>query len=205
MVNKDHQGSATQNGPTEAVSTKTALLLLPAKLKHQQQHPPKPIVELKTLTQHPAITIINNKEISIHVEMCDYLDQPLTDIPTLVDALREYGSIKKLSMKIHAPWPHTESKEWHKYRVNSTKSLFAIINRFNLYKLKVTMSVDTCNFPQMKLAAGIHALRFKKWELYYQVYDEVKEYEDDPIKIFRGSEYDRRLWGVYKKEFLAQA
>ncbi|KAJ8066862.1 hypothetical protein OCU04_004243 [Sclerotinia nivalis] len=164
---------------------------------------PKPVVDLETLTQHPSIEIISNKEISIYVEMCAHVDEESTDIPALLAALPEYKSIKKLSLKIHAPWPHTESKEWHNYHVSSVKKLFAIIDKFNLYKLKVTMSIDKCNFPQMKLGAAVHSLRFKKWALYYQVYDEVKGIEEDPIKIFRGSEYDRRLRGVYRQEFLS--
>ncbi|KAF7870600.1 hypothetical protein EAF04_004344 [Stromatinia cepivora] len=163
---------------------------------------PKPVVDLNTLTQHPSIEIINNKEISIFVEMCAYVDEEPTDIPALLAALPEYKSIKKLSIKIHAPWPHTEAKEWYNHRVSSVKKLFAIIDKFNLYKLKITMSIDKCNFPQMKLGAGIYALRFKKWQFYYQVYDEVNEVEEDPQHIFRGSEYDLRLRGVYKKEFM---
>ncbi|KAF5873209.1 uncharacterized protein Bfra_008488 [Botrytis fragariae] len=168
------------------------------------KHKPQPIVDLDTLTQHPAIAIINNKEISIYIEMCGFMDDAPTDMVALRTALMEYKTIKKLSIKIHAPWPHTESKEFYNNRVSSMKKLFAIIDSFNLYKLKVTMSVDKDNFPQMKLGAVIHGLRFKKWQLFYQVYNEVNEVEEDPIQIFRGSEYDLRLRGVWKKEFLTQ-
>ncbi|KAF7911570.1 hypothetical protein BELL_0087g00210 [Botrytis elliptica] len=171
----------------------------------KHKYKPKPLVDLNTLTEHPSITIIDNKEISIFVEWCAYTESKPTDILTLLAILPEYKSIKKLAIKIHAPWPHTEPKEWHNSRVSCTKKLFAIIDTFNLYKLKVTMSIDGCNFPQMKLAAGIHGLKFKNWQLYYQVYDEATKSEEDPVKIFRGSEYDSRLRGVWKKEFLTQA
>ncbi|KAF7898653.1 hypothetical protein EAF00_005099 [Botryotinia globosa] len=166
---------------------------------------PRVFVHLSTLTPHPAITIVSNKEISISIEMCVAMDEKPTDIPALLDALVEYNSIKKLTIKIHAPWPHTEPNGWHNKRIICMKKLFAIIEKFNLYKLKVIMAIDGCNFPQMKLAAAIHGLKFKKWQLYYQVYNETTKSEEDPIKIFRGSEYDSRLWGVWKKEFLAQA
>ncbi|KAF7954623.1 hypothetical protein EAE96_005742 [Botrytis aclada] len=159
---------------------------------------PRQFVDLTTLTQHPAITIVNNKEISIYIEMFGFMDEKPTDIPALRDALVEYNSIKKLS------WPHTEPKEWYNNRVSSMKKLFAIINTFDLYKLKVTMAVDNCNFPQMKLEAAVHGLKFKKWQLFYQVYDEVNKVEEEPTKIFRGSEFDLRLRGVWKKEFLTQ-
>ncbi|TGO38373.1 hypothetical protein BHYA_0076g00240 [Botrytis hyacinthi] len=166
---------------------------------------PREFVDLTALTQHPAITIVCNKEISIYIEMCVSMDEKPTDIPALFDALVEYDSIKKLAIKIHAPWPHTEPNGWHNKRIICMKKLFAIIDKFDLYKLKVTMAMDGCNFPQMKLAAAIHGLKFKKWQLYYQVYDEATKSEEGPIKIFRGSEYDSRLRGVWKKEFLAQA
>ncbi|TEY47723.1 hypothetical protein BOTCAL_0301g00140 [Botryotinia calthae] len=164
---------------------------------------PKPLVDLNTLTQHPAITIIDNKEISISIELCPFTDDKPTDMLALRAALPEYKSIKKLTIKIHAPLPRTEPKEWYNNRVSCTKKLFAIIDTFDLYKLKVTMSIDGCNFPQMKLAATIHGLKFKKWQLYYQVYDEATKSEGDEIKISRGSEYGLRLRGVCKKEFLA--
>ncbi|TGO51841.1 hypothetical protein BCON_0153g00070 [Botryotinia convoluta] len=64
------------------------------------------------------------------------------------------------------------------------------------------MSIDGLNFPQMKFGAAVHSLKFKKWVLFYQVYDEVNSVEEDVTKIFPGSEYDLRLRGVYKKEFL---
>ncbi|TGO23549.1 hypothetical protein BPAE_0129g00330 [Botrytis paeoniae] len=171
----------------------------------KHKYKPKPLVDLNTLTQHPSITIIDNKEISIFIELCAFTENKPTDMLALRAILHEYKSIKKLAIKIHAPWPHTEPKEWYKNRVSCTKKLFAIIDTFDLYKLKVTMPIDGCNFPQMKLAAAIHGLKFKKWQLYYQVYDEATKSEGDPIKIFRGSEYDSRLRGVWKKEFLAQA
>ncbi|KAF7908243.1 uncharacterized protein EAF01_003998 [Botrytis porri] len=171
----------------------------------KHKYKPKPLVDLNTLTQHPSITIIDNKEISIFIEWCAFAESKPTDILALLAILPEYKSIKKLAIKVHAPWPHTEPKEWHNSRLSCTKKLFAIIDTFELYKLKVTMSIDGCNFPQMKLAAAIHGLKFKKWQLYYQVYDEATKSEGDPIKIFRGSEYDSRLRGVWKKEFLTQA
>ncbi|KAF7952501.1 uncharacterized protein EAE97_001998 [Botrytis byssoidea] len=168
------------------------------------KHKPQPIVDLNELTEHPAIAILGDKEITIYIEMCKNMDTAPTDMVALRTALADYKTIKKLSIKIHAPWPHSESKETYNIRVSSMKKLFAIIDGFNLYKLKVTMSVDKVNFPQMKLGAAIHGLRFKKWQLFYQVFDEVNDIEKDPIQIFRGSEYDLRLRGVWKKEFLTQ-
>lgn len=126
------------------------------------RYKPHPIVDLNTLTQHPAITILSNKEISIFIEMCVAMDEKPTDIPALFDVLVEYNSIKKLAIKIHAPWPHTEPDGWHNKRIICMNKLVAIIDRFDLYKLKVTMAIDGCNFPQMKLAAAIHGLKFSK-------------------------------------------
>lgn len=129
----------------------------------KHQYKPKPLVDLSALTQHPSITNIDNKEISIFIELCPFTDDKPTDMLALRAALPEYKSIKKLTIKIHAPWPRTEPKEWYKNRVSCTKKLFAIIDTFDLYKLKVTMSIDGCNFPQMKLAAAIHGLKFSKF------------------------------------------
>ncbi|KAF7920774.1 uncharacterized protein EAE98_008803 [Botrytis deweyae] len=202
--NKTINNAAPAMRPSAAAffkKDKTANPFLAAAAKHK----PQPIVDLDTLTQNPAIAIISNKEITIYIEMCGFMDDAPTDMVALCAALTEYKTIKKLSIKIHAPWPHTQSKEAYNNSVSSMKKLFAIIDGFNLYKLRVTMSIDKDNFPQMKLGAAIHGLRFKKWQLFYQVYNEVNEIDDDPIQIFRGSEYDLRLRGVWKKEFLAQA
>ncbi|KAB8294805.1 hypothetical protein EYC80_006766 [Monilinia laxa] len=197
MGNKNAFGNTKLSiNHTAGLPVKKTVEIFP-KAAAKPKYKPKPVVQLSTLSKHPAIEITNNKEISIYIEMCSSMPEEPTDMPSLRAALTEYKSIKKLSIKIHAPWPRTES------RVHSIKKLFAIINAFRLNTLKTTMSIDGCNFPQMKLAAAVHALScFKKWQSYYQVYDEVNKLEDDRIKIAHGSEFDLRLRGVYKKEFL---
>ncbi|CAD6445562.1 d17ef15d-2dc0-4081-a2ce-727a586c2f54-CDS [Sclerotinia trifoliorum] len=208
MASKNDRTNATQAmRPSTAAFFNNNKIFNPptAPAADRPRRKPKSVIDLKALTQHPLIEIISNKEISIYVEMCSHADEfeESTDISTLLAALPEYRSIKKLSLKIHVPRPHTESEEWHNYHVSFVKKLFAIIDKFHLYKLKVTMSIDKCSFPQMKFGAAVHSLRFKKWALYYQVYDRVKGIEEGPVKISRGSEYDLRLLGVYRKEFLS--
>lgn len=170
-----------------------------------QNKPKNKLVDLRALAKHPAITVVSNNRISIYIEMCVSMPEPVTDITSLLAVLPEYESVKKISIKIHAPWPKTESREMYNKRVSLMKRLFNIINKFKLYNLNVIISIDGLNFPQMKLGAVVHELTGIKWQLFYQVYDEVKEIEHSPLKIFRGSEYDLRLRGVYKKEFVSSA
>lgn len=60
------------------------------------------------------------------------------------------------------------------------------------------MLLDGENFPQMKLAAGIMGLEFKNWRLYYEIVGGSR----DPVVVKRGSEFDSRLRGVFKREVL---
>ncbi|ESZ89799.1 hypothetical protein SBOR_9823 [Sclerotinia borealis F-4128] len=176
MGNKNYRGSAAQVRPSSKFLAETPKA--------------RPFIELSALTQHPAITIIDNKHISIYIEMCPSVaEHPITDMPALLAALPEYKYIKKLSVKIHAPWPKTECRKFYNNRVSLIKKLFAIINAFKLCRLKVIMSIDGLNFPQMKLGAAVHELKFKKWQLFYQVYDEAKELEGDAIKIYQDGKY----------------
>lgn len=72
------------------------------------------------------------------------------------------------------------------------------INNFKLTSLHLYMLLDGENFPQMKLAAGILGLEFKDWRLYYEVVGGSR----DPVVVKRGSEFDSRLRGVFKREVL---
>ncbi|TGO51840.1 hypothetical protein BCON_0153g00060 [Botryotinia convoluta] len=104
--------------------------------KMKPNRKPEVFVDLSTLTNHSAITIVNNKSISIYIEMCGLMAEQPTNMATLLAALPEYKSVKKLTLKIHAPWPKSESREFYNNRLSSIKKLFAIIDTFNLYTLK---------------------------------------------------------------------
>ncbi|KAF7889499.1 uncharacterized protein EAF02_001914 [Botrytis sinoallii] len=149
---------------------------------------------MNTLPAHPAITILGDKEIGIRIVNG-------TDMTTLLQVLPHYEAhVTKMAIEIHTPTPHFEVREKVVNRLEKMKTFYAIINKFRWTYLDVNMYLDTYNFPQMKLAAGLWGLTRKNWKLTY----ELRGFEGDYVKVTDYSEFGRRLSGVYKTEFLNQ-
>ncbi|KAF7870599.1 hypothetical protein EAF04_004343 [Stromatinia cepivora] len=120
---------------------------------------------------------------------------------TLLGVLPHYEiSVRKMAIEIHSPTPHFDTRYKVTSRLEMMKTFYGIIDNFKWTKLDVNMFLDTHNFPQMKLAAGLWGLKRNDWKLTYEVYG----FEGGYIKVTRGTEFGRRLSGVYKKEFLAE-
>ncbi|ESZ90551.1 hypothetical protein SBOR_9058 [Sclerotinia borealis F-4128] len=127
--------------------------------------------DLRLLPSHPALTIVDNESISIHIEQCTGMRDHPTDMSTLIETLAAYAPyVKHIQLKIHAPYPHRESWDAQKTRTQLFKKLFVQIDNFKLVSLNLLMLLNAEKFPQMKLAAGITGLKFKGWKLMYEVF-----------------------------------
>ncbi|TGO54531.1 hypothetical protein BOTNAR_0265g00140 [Botryotinia narcissicola] len=150
--------------------------------------------DMNTLPTHPAITILGDKEIGIRIVKD-------TDMTKLIEVLPQYEAyVTKMAIEIHTPTPHSEVREMVANRLEKMKTLYGIIKKFRWANLDVNMYLDTYNFPQMKLAAGLWGLSRKNWKLTY----EIRGFKGDYVKVTDYSEFGRRLSGVYKTEFLEQ-
>ncbi|KAK6592773.1 hypothetical protein ACHAPC_008176 [Botrytis cinerea] len=148
--------------------------------------------DLSTLASHPAIVVLGVNEIGIRIDKN-------TDMKTLLEVLPQYQPhVKNMAIEIHTPAPHREAREKVTSRLESMKSFYDVINGFKWIHLDANVFLDTYNFPQMKLAAGLWGLNRKSWKLTYEIHG----FEGDYVKVTDGSEFGRRLSGVYKKEFL---
>ncbi|TGO51842.1 hypothetical protein BCON_0153g00080 [Botryotinia convoluta] len=147
--------------------------------------------DLSTLPSHPAIVVLGVNEIGIRINK-----------DTNMKTLLEYEPhVKNMAIEIHIPPPHMEAREKVAGRLESMKKFYDAINKFKWIHLDANVFLDTYNFPQMKLAAGLWGLNRKSWKLTFEVHG----FEGDYVKVTDGSEFGRRLSGVYKKEFLNQA
>ncbi|TGO23548.1 hypothetical protein BPAE_0129g00320 [Botrytis paeoniae] len=147
---------------------------------------------MSTLPAHPAIVILGDSEIGVRITKD-------TNMPVLLTVLLKYEAhVNKIAIEIHTPPPHFESREKVTGRLEMMKAFYNIINKFKWTNLDVNVFLDTYNFPQMKLAAGLWGLKRKHWKLTYEVHG----YEGDYVKVTDGSEFGRRLAGVYKREYL---
>ncbi|KAF7954622.1 hypothetical protein EAE96_005741 [Botrytis aclada] len=190
MGNKNARGSAAQARPSAAMF---------AELAPQQQiatHAAHAVAatpfDMSTLPAHPAIVIIGDSEIGVRITKD-------TNMPALLAVLPGYEAhVNKMAIEIYTPPPHLETRAKVADRLNMMKAFYNIINKFKWTNLDVNVFLDTYNFPQMKLAAGLWGLKRKHWKLTYEVHG----YEGDYVKVTDGSEFGRRLAGVYKREFL---
>ncbi|TGO10753.1 hypothetical protein BTUL_0126g00060 [Botrytis tulipae] len=147
--------------------------------------------DLSTLPSHPALVVLGVNEIGIRINKD-------TNMKTLLEVLPQYEPhVKNMAIEIHTP-PHMETHEKVAGRLESMKKFYDAINRFKWIHLDTNVFLDTYSFPQMKLAAGLWGLNRKSWKLTF----EVRGSEGDYVKVTDGSEFGRRLSGVYKKEFL---
>ncbi|TGO38372.1 hypothetical protein BHYA_0076g00230 [Botrytis hyacinthi] len=191
MGNKNARGSTAQARPSTAMFAELA--------RKQQiatdaaQAPAATPFDMSTLPAHPAIVILGDSEIGVRITKD-------VNMPALLTVLPNYEAhVNKIAIEIHTPPPHFESREKVADRLEMMKAFYNIINKFKWANLDVNVFLDTYNFPQMKLAAGLWGLKRKHWKLTY----EVHEYEGDYVKVTDGSEFGRRLAGVYKKEYLS--
>ncbi|KAF7911571.1 hypothetical protein BELL_0087g00220 [Botrytis elliptica] len=190
MGNKNARGSAAQARPSTAMF---------AELARKQQIETDAAqalaatpFDMSTLPAHPAIVILGDSEIGVRITKD-------TNMPALLTVLPNYEAhVNKIAVEIHTPPPHFESREKVGGRLEMMKAFYNIINKFKWSNLDVNVFLDTYNFPQMKLAAGLWGLKRKHWKLTY----EVQGYEGDYVKVTDGSEFGRRLAGVYKREYL---
>ncbi|KAF5873208.1 uncharacterized protein Bfra_008487 [Botrytis fragariae] len=192
MGNKNARGNAAQARPSAAffaeIAEKQKIASDAAKALAA-----KPF-DMTTLPAHPSLKILGDKEIGIRIAKD-------TDMTTLLQVLPHYEAhVTKMAIEIHTPTPHFEAREKVVNRLEKMKTFYAIINKFRWTHLDVNMYLDTYNFPQMKLAAGLWGLSRKNWKLTY----EVRGFEGDYVKVTDYSEFGRRLSGVYKTEFLEQ-
>ncbi|QSZ34867.1 hypothetical protein DSL72_007726 [Monilinia vaccinii-corymbosi] len=154
--------------------------------------------DLNLLPIHPALIIFDKNSIGIHIDQCKSSKEKPTNVGTLIKAISAYAPyVQSIDMNIHAPYPYDEPIMVQKRRTRCFQKLFAEINNFKLVSLHLCMILDKDEFPQMKLAAGIMGLSFQDWTLTYEVRG-VGVY----IPVPRGSGFDLRLRGVFKKEVL---
>ncbi|THV47202.1 hypothetical protein BGAL_0328g00150 [Botrytis galanthina] len=190
MGNKNARGSAAQARPSTAMFAELARKQQIA-TDAAQALAATPF-DMSTLPVHPAIVILGGNEIGVRITKD-------TDMPALLTVLPNYEAhVNKIALEIHTPPPHFESREKVADRLEMMKSFYNIINKFKWANLDVNVFLDTYNFPQMKLAAGLWGLNRKHWKLTYEVHG----YEGDYVKVTDVSEFGRRLAGVYKKEYL---
>ncbi|RAL59136.1 hypothetical protein DID88_006692 [Monilinia fructigena] len=159
---------------------------------------PAPEIDLSLLPNHPALIIFDNKSIGIHIDQCKGMKEQPTNMDTLIETISAYAPyVTSIDINIHAPFPHRESMDVQKRRTQCFAKLFVEINKFKLVSLHLCMLLDENKFPQMKLAAGIMGLSFKGWTLMYEA---LGVFQFFPVR--RGSEFDLRLRGVFKKEVI---
>ncbi|TEY47721.1 hypothetical protein BOTCAL_0301g00120 [Botryotinia calthae] len=192
MGNKNARGNAAQARPSTAmfaelarkqqIATDTARALVDAPF------------DMSTLPTYPAVVILGNSEIGVRITKD-------TDMPALLVVLPQYQAhVNKIAIEIHTPPPHFETREKVANRLEMIKTFYNIIDKFKWANLDVNVFLDTYNFPQMKLAAGLWGLKRKHWKLTYEVHG----FEGDYVNVTDGSEFGRRLAGVHKREFLNQ-
>ncbi|KAF7898652.1 hypothetical protein EAF00_005098 [Botryotinia globosa] len=190
MGNKNARGSAAQARPSTAMFAELARKQQIA-TDAAQALATAPF-DMSTLPAHPAILILGDSEIGLRITKD-------TNMPALLTVLPNYEAhVNKIALEIHTPPPHFESHEKVADRLEMMKAFYNIINEFKWANLDVNVFLDKYNFPQMKLAAGLWGLKHKHWKLTYEVHG----YEGDYVKVTDGSEFGRRLAGVYKKEYL---
>lgn len=82
--------------------------------------------------------------------------------------------------------------------IADVKSIVGEANKFKkLEQVRVRMLVDYCSFPQMKLAAAMFGLRKDvQRTLQYVIKGE------EPVGVNQEDDIMRRLFGVWRKEFL---
>ncbi|KAB8294806.1 hypothetical protein EYC80_006767 [Monilinia laxa] len=172
------------------------------KLKEEEEEKakaaPAPEIDLSILPTHPALIIFDNRSIGIHIDQGKGMKEQPTNLGTLIEIISAYAPyVTSIDINIHAPFPHRESMDVQKRRTQCFRKLFVEINKFKLVSLHLCMLLDEHKFPQMKLAAGIMGLSFKGWTLMYEV---LGVFQYFPVE--RGSEFDLRLRGVFKKEVI---
>ncbi|TEY59649.1 hypothetical protein BOTCAL_0189g00020 [Botryotinia calthae] len=158
---------------------------------------PKHPSEIKA---HPNIVLTGNI-LTLAIDYCtpDSPTEKSTSMNSLLAILPDYAPYAKiLQLSIHAGIPHMEPQSVHTAHIQDMKSIVGEVNKFKkLEVVRVRMLIDYYSFPQMKLAAAMFGLRKEvQRSLQYVVRGE------EPVRIEQEDDMIRRLYGVWRKEFL---
>ncbi|QSZ37454.1 hypothetical protein DSL72_008550 [Monilinia vaccinii-corymbosi] len=157
--------------------------------------------DFSTLRQHPVLTIEKTDD---NVQMILNLDffqsESVPGIGALLDVLTDYAAIiSNVTILIKAPKHHFDISTYHS-RAKNVMKLIRKLNTFNLIQLEVITLLDSRgSFEQLKLAAAAYGLKLYDWTLAYEIRGRKGKWE-----VQLGSTLERRLSGVYRREFLTQ-
>ncbi|ESZ96973.1 hypothetical protein SBOR_2655 [Sclerotinia borealis F-4128] len=159
--------------------------------------------DFSVLPQHPNLIIKKTKDnVEMVIDFNFFQSTSAPSMASLLATIPKYAEIitnLKVTILIKCP-RHHQNLALYNARARSITELVGIMKNFRVIQLEVIAFINSHNhFGQLKLAAGAYGLKFPKWTLAYKVPG-----IDTKWQIQIGSPYERRLYGVYKTEFLSQ-
>ncbi|CAD6442080.1 ee4ffc4e-32ea-48b5-aa49-ec14d1d607e8 [Sclerotinia trifoliorum] len=157
--------------------------------------------DFSTLRQHPVLTIKKtNDNVQMIIDLDFFQSESAPGIRDLIEVLTDYAAlISNVKILIKAPKYHFNTATYNG-RAENISRVISKLNTFNLTQVEVIACLNSHNsFEQLKLAAAAYDLRLCDWTLAYELCGCKGKWE---VQI--DSLYERKLRGVYRKEFLKE-
>ncbi|KAJ8066180.1 hypothetical protein OCU04_005266 [Sclerotinia nivalis] len=157
--------------------------------------------DFSTLRQHPVLTIEKTDDnVQMIIDLDFFQSESAPGIGALLEVLDDYAAIiSNVTILIKAPKYHFDVATYNGRAYNVARVINKL-NTFNLTQVEVIARLNSHNtFEQLKLAAGAYDLKLCNWTLAYELCGRKGKWE---VEI--GSVYERKLRGVYRKDFLKQ-
>ncbi|KAF7863793.1 hypothetical protein EAF04_006758 [Stromatinia cepivora] len=157
--------------------------------------------DFSTLRQHPVLTIEKTDDnVQMIINLDFFQSESAPGIGALLEVLPDYAAIiSNVKILIKAPKYHFNFATYNG-RADNVARVIRKLNTFNLTQVEVIARLNSHNsFEQLKLAAGAYDLKLCDWTLAYEVRGRKGKWE---VQI--DSLHERKLRGVYRKDFLKQ-